>query len=359
MRVHIILPTLRTMLSFLSDKRGFDLSASFHDVDNDTAAYLSHVLTWLRPHPVHRIRLSFDRSWTVSSQACDALDEALSTLNAQHSNVMVGVEWSFFVLTRRSSSQTCMDGFTREVLPRCAELGLLVPCRDYECGVHGPVSYPGVHVQGTLQQLLDVLPKWTSQLSDGRITIQSTLLESLGALSEETRRVWEEISRICRLCHVCVHVEDVGVLEVRLYSGGVLSINKSMCRTSYSRSNFSFTALVAELHDADDKTLAYLSHILPCLPKHYFPSIDIRIGNGWSASKPVWHTLDKAILTLSPSRVEIGLAEGAVVPPWKILPYECRNDLLKDLLPECARYTTYDQLSSCINEGCRLHDLSR
>lgn len=151
---------------------------------------------------VGRITIRIGEHWSASSQACEALDAVLSTLNTDsHAAVKVKVEWRFFIVTRTSFSQTCMEGYTREILPRCAAKGLLDPCHGGwgGCGVHDLYSHPQAYFSGTMQDLLNMLPRWTLTVAYGHIKIQPTPLESLKPLSQETLSLWQEISRIFSL----------------------------------------------------------------------------------------------------------------------------------------------------------------
>lgn len=99
--------------------------------------------------------------------------------------------------------------------------------------------------------------------------------------------------------------------------------------------------LNADLLDADDNTLAYLSLILPCLlPKSYKDtSIIITVRNGWSASMHTWHALDQTLLSLPRRRdtMQVSLRSHvkAAIPTWEALPYECMDVVQKEMLPGC------------------------
>lgn len=117
----------------------------------------------------------------------------------------------------------------------------------------------------------------------------------------------------------------------------------------------------AELDDADDDALVYLSHILPCLATCGITVVVIGVKNQWSASLQTWQKVDGAILLLSRgtiSRVILLVYPYADVPSWKTLPYECMNEVSKQVLPKCAA-TELNELCNGKSEWCRLHDRRR
>lgn len=87
-------------------------------------------------------------------------------------------------------------------------------------------------IHGVVQDLLKVLSLWTSPVRQWEVTLQSTLLEGLGILSHETRRIWKAISRVFALSVVVyprdvrfdVVIKDLGTLVL-----GPVSRTLSLC----------------------------------------------------------------------------------------------------------------------------------
>ena len=115
----------------------------------------------------------------------------------------------------------------------------------------------------------------------------------------------------------------------------------------------------AHLDNADNNALDYLSRVLLCLTPCGISRIDIWVKDRWSASTPMWHTIDDALLSLSNatvSRVHIGAGRDADVPSWRRLPYGCENEFYSQMLPQC---TAREVVALCIDDSCKLHSLDR
>lgn len=117
----------------------------------------------------------------------------------------------------------------------------------------------------------------------------------------------------------------------------------------------------AELDDADDDALVYLAHVLPCLATCGITVVAIGVKNQWSASLQTWQKVDDVIMRLSQgtvSRVILLRYTYADAPPWKTLPYECVNEVSKQVLPKCTAAGLIE-LCNGKSEWCRLHDQRR
>lgn len=98
---------------------------------------------------------------------------------------------------------------------------------------------------------------------------------------------------------------------------------------------------VAILQNADDSTLAYLSHTLPCLQPCAPSYVSIKIQSGWSASAGTWRSLDEALRLLTQGNIYIGPHEETAVRAWEALPYRCMDDFIAEMLPQCAAQTWF------------------
>ena len=118
--------------------------------------------------------------------------------------------------------------------------------------------------------------------------------------------------------------------------------------------------LWAELDNADDNALSYVAHMLPCVLSCNLTLVNIQVKGKWSARTEVWQNLDEAILMFAQGtlfRAVLDIHRDADVPPWGTLPYKCRDDIFKQMLPRCAARGV---LYPCGGWSCRLvHDPKR
>lgn len=204
---------------------------ALHD---DAVTHLSHVLSCLHLRTITHVRIMFRGSGTeavVSSTAYNVLDAAISLLNRRSKKqVQVQMGWSFrAAFSQTSSVPKCLDSYNGEILPRCAAEGLLVQCNGIACGVHKDEDDPH-RIRGTLQYLLNVLPG-DEKVKQGiaEIVIDSPLVESLGAASQMTWAVWEQIEHFSRsggsIDQFAVYIEGVGKISLSqwLFRGALLS----------------------------------------------------------------------------------------------------------------------------------------
>ena len=152
---------------------------------------------------------------------------ALSVINeGSHRRVEMEIFWDHFVVTPQLSSFRCLDEFYKIVFPRCVAKKILGQCKGKHCVLHRPEALV-LESRGTLPELLEVLTKWTHPFSSWEITIQSTLQESLGRLSQVAQRVWEEISRVFRMTivrewwrpRILLYVTGIGFMTLCVYEG--------------------------------------------------------------------------------------------------------------------------------------------
>lgn len=137
--------------------------------------------------------------------------------------IFIGLHERVAVPAWEALPYSCMDDFFAEMLPRCAaHTQSYSRPADQHCWL-----CPPPYQQGTLQHLLEILPTWTRPLKYCSLAIQSPLPESIGVLSRETQKVWEEISRLVSLSIsgsqvpvVDVHVNGLGSLLL----GGVYGV---------------------------------------------------------------------------------------------------------------------------------------
>ena len=121
--------------------------------------------------------------------------------------------------------------------------------------------------------------------------------------------------------------------------------------------------LCANLDNADDNALAYVAHILPYAASCNLTAVQIQVKRNWLANTNTWHTVDDALLSLAQSalfRVVVAVDPSAEVPSLEDLPYECTDDLCKEVLPRCvARGHIRMYCEKSVDLNCRLHDSRR
>ena len=120
----------------------------------------------------------------------------------------------------------CENEICARLLPKCTARRIILRCDDRSCRLHNPERWR-IQTHGTMRDLLDRLSAWTCPVREWEITMQTPVMESLGELSYETQRVWEEIARVfAQSCAVWPrgvriesHVDGVGRLALNALKG--------------------------------------------------------------------------------------------------------------------------------------------
>ena len=103
--------------------------------------------------------------------------------------------------------------------------------------------------RSSLQELHQLIPAWTFPVKRWEITVQTSVRESLGELSQETRGVWEEIARVFALSlvvrpgyvQIVFHAEGLGSLVLGWVKGAIsthallLQVGKECPKTKFRR----------------------------------------------------------------------------------------------------------------------------
>ena len=123
--------------------------------------------------------------------------------------------------------------------------------------------------------------------------------------------------------------------------------------------------LWAEIDNADNSTMAYLSHILPCVKSCNLALVNVQVKKNWSASTESWKIVDTALLQLSLSqgtisKVCVDVDPAADVPSWETFPHACRVDFCEHVLPGCtAKGLIIGCAKGSDEQRCKLHDPQR
>lgn len=153
------------------------------------------------------------------------VDEAILQMNqGKISKVSVAVDPNVAVPPWESLPYVCTDELCVHFLPKCTAKDIVVWCTDESCKLHDE-QRRSIETHGTVQDLLESLPAWTCPVTGWTITLESTSSENLGKLSHETRRVWEEVSRVFSLS-ASVRPGDV-FIDVSAEHLGTLSLCSS------------------------------------------------------------------------------------------------------------------------------------
>lgn len=175
------------------------MQAELDNADDDALVYLASVLPCLETCGLRVVCITVKSQWFASSQMWQVVDDAILRLSrGTVSRVYLTVHRDADVPSWETLPYECEDGACKQMLPKCTDAGLILRCDGQECRLHDPQRW-FVQTRGTLEDLLDVLSSWTVPVRRWEITSQTTLKESVGELSQETQRVWCEISRVFAL----------------------------------------------------------------------------------------------------------------------------------------------------------------
>ena len=117
--------------------------------------------------------------------------------------------------------------------------------------------------------------------------------------------------------------------------------------------------LWVELDKADDSALIYLARVLLCMASCNLTLVRIQVKYSWSASTQTWKTIDEVLLQLGQHtlrRISLLIHPSVDVPSWEVLPYECEDHFIQQVLPKCVTAGIIDWAKP---QHCRLHNPQR
>ena len=211
--------------------------AELKDADDDALVYFAHILPCLAPCSLTLVHISIMNRWSASSQTWEMVDDAILQLSQGtvsrvllivHSDADNIPAWEML-------PYDCVDQASKHMLPKCAAAGLIVQCNGKQCLLHSPQRWH-LQTEGTLAELLNVLPTWTCPVENWDITSHTALQKRFGDLSQAIQRVWDEISRVFALSiaarphpYIGFYAEGLGKLVLHIVSSACLQICFTAC----------------------------------------------------------------------------------------------------------------------------------